>query len=84
MKYVEPRPYAKPEAAAARLIAIAKTLGIHEGRISAGKWNAAFVWDDKASVAEYTAGRDHLIATGVIQMHECGGFIMWTAGAPPD
>ena len=36
------------------------------------------------NVTEYSAGRDHAIASGVIEMHECGGFIMWTAGAQPE
>jgi hypothetical protein len=36
------------------------------------------------SVDEYAAGRDHAIADGLIEMHECGGFIMFTpTGAPP-
>lgn len=83
MKYVEPRPYAKPEAAAAKLIEIAQGLRIHEGRMSVGKWNDAFRAAG-GNVAEYSAGRDHAVASGIIEMHECGGFIMWTAGAPPE
>jgi hypothetical protein len=27
--------------------------------------------------ADHTAGRDKLVADGIIQIHECGGFIMW-------
>lgn len=83
MKYVEPRPYANPEAAAAKLIEIARGLRIDEGRMSVGKWNVAFRAAG-GNVTEYSAGRDHAIAEGVIEMHECGGFIMWTAGAPPE
>jgi hypothetical protein len=30
------------------------------------------------NVAEYAAGRDHAIAAGTIQMHECGSMFMWT------
>jgi hypothetical protein len=76
-KHVENRPYAKPEAAAARLLEIAKTLRSDERRLPVGEWNSTFIWRDKASVAEYTLGRDKLIADGIIQMHECGGFFMW-------
>ncbi len=54
-KHVKDRPYAKPEAAAARLLEIAKTLRIDEGRMPIGEWNSTFIWKDKASVAEYTA-----------------------------
>lgn len=81
-KYVEDRPYAKPEAAAARLLAIASTLRIDQGRMPVGKWNSTFLCEDKASVAEYTLGRDRLIADGVIVMHECGGFFMWASSSP--
>ncbi|MGM5020171.1 hypothetical protein [Tardiphaga sp. 367_B4_N1_1] len=76
-KYVHNRPYAKPETAAARLLEIAKTLRIDDGLMPIGEWNSTFIWKDKASVAEYTLGRDKLIADGVIKMHECGGFFMW-------
>ncbi|MGM4987530.1 hypothetical protein [Tardiphaga sp. 841_E9_N1_2] len=78
-KHVKDRPYAKPEAAAARLLEIAKTLRIDDGLMPIGEWNSTFIWKDKASVAEYTLGRDKLIADGIIQIHECGGFIMWKA-----
>ena len=83
MKPVDARPYAKPEAAAAKLIEIAQGLRVDEGRMSVGKWNDAFRAAG-GNVAEYSAGRDHAIASGIIQMHECGGFVMWTAGAPPE
>lgn len=83
MKYVEPRPYANPEAAAAKLIEIAQGIRIDEGRMSVGKWNDVFRAAG-GNVTEYPAGRDHAIASGVIEMHECGGVIMWTAGAPPE
>jgi hypothetical protein len=76
-KHVKDRPYAKPEAAAARLLEIAKTLRIDEGRMSIGERNGTFLRGGTANVEEYTAGRDKLIADGVIQIHECGGFIMW-------
>jgi hypothetical protein len=76
-KYAKDRPYSKPEAAAARLLEIAKTLRIDDGLMPVGEWNSTFIWKDKASVAEYTLGRDKLIADGIIKMHECGGFFMW-------
>ena len=81
-KHIKDRPFAKPEAAAARLLEIAKTLWIDEGRIPIGEWNSTFIWKDKASVAEYTLGRDKLIADGIIKMHECGGFFMWKDQTP--
>ncbi|MES2030815.1 MAG: hypothetical protein V4477_16670 [Pseudomonadota bacterium] len=76
-KYVQARPYATPEAAAARLLEVAKTLRVDQGRMSIGEWNGTFLKGGAGNVAEYTAGRDKLIADGIIQIHECGGFIMW-------
>lgn len=84
MKYVEPRPYAKPEAAAARLLEIAKAIGAdRRGMIPIGAWNATFLNRDKASAAEYSHGRDHLIATGLIEMHGSGGYILWGPNCDP-
>jgi hypothetical protein len=76
-KFIKDRPYATAEAAAERLLEIAKTLRIDDGLMPIGEWNSTFIWKDKASVAEYTLGRDKLIADGVIKMHECGGFFKW-------
>jgi hypothetical protein len=76
MKYVEPRPYTKPEAAAARLFEIAKAIGAdRRGLVSIGAWNATFLNRDKANAAEYALGRDHLIASGLIEMDSSGGYI---------
>jgi hypothetical protein len=77
-------PYSKPETAAAGPLEIAKTLRIDEGRMPIGEWNSTFIWKDKASIAEYTLGRDKLIADGIIKMHECGGFFMWKNQTPED
>lgn len=78
MKYVEPRLYAKPEAAAARLFEIAKAIGADQrGMIPIGAWNATFLNRDKANASEYALGRDHLIASGLIEMDGSGGFITW-------
>lgn len=82
-KYVQDRPHAQPEAAATRLLEIAKTLRIDEGRMSIGEWNGMFLRGG-GTVAEYTAGRDKLVADGIIQIHECGGFIMWKTAPAAD
>jgi hypothetical protein len=81
MKFADPRPYAQPEAAAARLLKIAKTLRIDDGLMPIGEWNGTFLRGG-GNVAEYTAGRDKLIADGIIKMHECGGFFMWKDQTP--
>lgn len=83
-KFVEPRPYSDPAKAAERLIEIAKAIGAdHHGRIPVGVWNATFLVRDKASAAEYAAGRDHLIAAGLIEMHGSGASITWGPNLDP-
>ena len=84
-KYVDDRrPYAKPETAAARLLEIAKAIGADKrGLIPVGAWNATFLCRDKANVSEYALGRDHLIASGLIEMHGSGGYIMWGPNCAP-
>lgn len=84
MKYVEPSTCATPEAAAARLIAIAKTLRVDRGHMPVGEWNSTFLKGGAGSVEEYSAGRDKLIADGVIVMHECGSMFMWATPQPGD
>ncbi len=80
-KFVQARPYATPEAAAARLLEIAKTLRVDQGHMPIGEWNGTFLKNGAGSVAEYSLGRDHLIKTGVIKMHECGSMFRWGNGA---
>jgi hypothetical protein len=41
------------------------------------EWNGTFLRG--VNVAEYTAGRDKLIADGIIPIHKWGVFIMWAA-----
>jgi hypothetical protein len=85
VKYVDLRPYAKPEAAAARLLEIAKAIGAdRRGMIPVGAWNATFINTHKGSAVEYGMGRDHLIATGMIAMDGSGGYILWGPNCVPE
>jgi hypothetical protein len=77
-KFKRERSYATPEAAAQKLIEIARTLPVDKGRMCVGKWNDLFRAAG-GSVDEYAAGRDRAIADGLLKMHECGGFVMFTA-----
>jgi hypothetical protein len=79
MKFAEPSPYTAPEAAAARLLEIAKTLRNDKGHLPVGEWNGTFLKGGVGNVAEYTASRDKLINDGVIQMHGSGSIFMFTA-----
>lgn len=80
-KYVEPRPFADPAAAAAKLLEIAAGLPADKGRICVGRWNNIFLAAG-GSVAEYAAGRDRAIADGELTMHECGGFVTLSSSMP--
>ena len=59
MKYAGDRPYSDPEKAARRLMQHAHAFEpIQEGRIYIEKLNGPFLFGDKATPAEYTAGND--------------------------
>jgi hypothetical protein len=82
-KFVEPRPYAAPEAAARKLIEIANA---HEpymdGRILIERVNGPMLFQEKATPAEYKAGLDYAIDKGWLLLHESGTFVRFTqAGA---
>ena len=82
-KFVEPRPYADPEAVARKLLEIANA---HEpymdGRILIERLNGPMLFQDNATPAEYKAGLDRAIANGWLLPHESGTFVRFTqAGA---
>jgi hypothetical protein len=59
MKFATDRPYADPEKAARKLIEIANAVeAIQDGRIFIELINAPFLYQHKASPAEYKAGLD--------------------------
>jgi hypothetical protein len=79
MKYVEERPYAKPEAAGKRLLEIASTVDASDkGRIFVEKVNGPFLFEDKASPAEYGAGMKWLQEQGLILMDPRGSGCFFT------
>jgi len=54
MKFVEPRPYADPEAAACKLLEIANaTEAVQDGRTHIERINGPFMYEHKGSPAEY-------------------------------
>jgi hypothetical protein len=78
-KYVQPRPYANPEAAARKLLEIANA---HEpymdGRILIERLNGAMLFEFKATPAEYKAGLLRAIERGWLELHESGTFVRFT------
>ena len=82
-KFVQPRPFANPEAAARKIMELAHAFEpIKDGRIYIEKINGPFLFEHKGTPAEYKAGLDLAIAKGWLEIHESGTFVRFTqAGA---
>jgi len=82
-KFVQPRPYANPEAAARKIVELANAVEpVQDGRIHIEKINGPFLFQLKGTPVEYKAGLDLAIAMGWLVMHESGTFVKFTqAGA---
>jgi hypothetical protein len=79
MKFVNDRPYSDPEAAARKLIEIAKaTPAVQDGRIYIEKINWPFLSELKGSPAEYKAGLDLALSKGWLWLHESGTYVKLT------
>ena len=82
MKFSTDRPYADPEAAARKLLEIAKATEPVDGKIYIEKINAPMLYQERATPAEYKAGLDLAISRGWLLLHESGTFVKFTpAGA---
>ena len=83
MKYVQPRPYADPEAAARKILELAHAFEpIQDGPIYIEEINGPMLHQHKATPAEYRAGLDRAIERGWLLLHESGTFLKFTqAGA---
>jgi hypothetical protein len=83
MKYATARPFTDPEIAARRLLEHAQAFEpVHDGRIYIEKINGPFLFGDKATPAEYSAGLKFAIERGWLELHESGTFVKFTqAGA---
>jgi hypothetical protein len=80
MKYTTARPYADPEKAARRLLEHAHAFEpIQDGRVYIEKLNDPFLFGDKGSPAEYSAGLEVAIARGWLELHESGTYVKFTA-----
>jgi hypothetical protein len=75
MKFAADRPYADPEKAARKLVEIANAVeAVQDGRIYIELINGPFLYEHKASPAEYKAGLDLAIAHGWLVLHESGTY----------
>lgn len=73
MKYAEDRPYSDPEKAARRLMEHAHAFEpVQEGRIYIEKLNGPFIYQDRGTLKEYSAGLKLCIDRGWLVMHERG------------
>jgi len=83
LKLTTDRPFANPEKAARRLLEHAHAFEpIHEGRIYIEKINGPFLFGDKGTPAEYSAGLELAVARGWLELHESGTYVKFTtAGA---
>jgi hypothetical protein len=78
-KFIEPRPFADPEAAARKLMEIANGLEpLQDDRVHIELINGPFLFEHKGSPAEYKAGLDLAIARGWLWLHESGTFVRLT------
>jgi hypothetical protein len=64
MKYASARPYADPERAARRILEIANAVEPVQGRIHIEKINEPFLFGDRGTPAEYSAGLKLAIERG--------------------
>ena len=83
MKFAAERPYSDPDKAARKLVEIANSVeAVQEGRIFIELINGSFLFEHKASPAEYKAGLEAAISRGWLALHESGTYVKFTpAGA---
>ena len=79
MKLTADRPYSDPEKAAHRLMEHARAFEpTYDRRIYIEKINAPFLFGDKATAAEYSAGLKLAIERGWLELHESGTYVKIT------
>ncbi|MBR1237354.1 hypothetical protein [Bradyrhizobium sp. AUGA SZCCT0182] len=83
MKFTGDSLYSDPETASRRLVEHAQAFEpIQDNPIYIEKINGPFLFGDKATPAEYSAGLKYAIEKGWLQLHESGTFVKFTpAGA---
>jgi hypothetical protein len=82
-KFAADRSYSDPEKAARKILEIANSVeAVQDGRIYIEKINAPFLFRERATPAEYSAGLKLAIERGWLVMHESGTYVKFTqAGA---
>ncbi|MET4426408.1 hypothetical protein [Bradyrhizobium sp. RT3a] len=76
MNLTAQRAFAAPEAAARKLVELAKTIeAVQDGRIHIEKLNAPFLYTLKATGSEFGAGIKHAVGRGWLELHESGTYV---------
>ena len=83
MKFAPDRPWSDPEKAARKLLEIANTVeAVQDGRIHIEEINAPFLFRERATPPEYSAGLKFAIERGWLVLHDSGTYVKFTqAGA---
>jgi hypothetical protein len=78
MKFIEPRPFADPDAAARKLIEIANSVeAVQDGRILIERVNEPFLAAG-GSGEQFRAGIERVVALGWLWRHESGTYVRFT------
>jgi hypothetical protein len=81
-KYVQPRPYANPEAAARKIIELAHAFEpVQDGRIYVEVINGPFLFQHKGTPAEHSADLSSASSAAGQVLHESGTFVKFTQAA---
>jgi hypothetical protein len=78
MKYATVRPMPNRKKPRAGILEIANAVEPIQGRIHIEKINEPFLFRDRGSPAEYSAGLRLAIERGWLKMHESGTFVTFT------
>jgi hypothetical protein len=79
MKYTTDRPFADPDKAARRLMQHARAFEpVQDGRIYIERINGPFLFGDRGTPVEYSAGLALAIERGWLELHESGTFVRFT------
>jgi len=77
-KFIEPRPFADPEAAARKLMEIANSTEPVQDGIHIELINWPFLQEHRGTPAAYKAGLDFAIERGWLWLHESGTYVKFT------
>lgn len=76
MKLAAERPFANPEAAARKLVELARSIeAVQDSRIHIEKINKPFLYTLKASGPEFGAGIRYAVEQGWLELHESGTYV---------